>query len=86
VEDLPLILVLVWNLSVTAPKLAVIRDYYQLEHMVLERSSHLIERIHVLIERWDGVDIRLPSQGSGEIQIGGVVANRCGEPEGAFGI
>lgn len=41
------------NVRVASPKTSIVGDYDHLEHVVMQRESHLIERGHVVIQRWN---------------------------------
>jgi hypothetical protein len=55
-------------------QLTVVHDHHELEHMVVERKRHLVERRHVSVQRRNGEHIRLITQGGPVLASGAVVS------------
>ncbi len=82
VEDLPDVSIAPGPVCVAPAVLAVIGDDHELEHMVVQRQRHLVERLHVLVERRDRQDIRHIPEIRSQAEVRRVVAHRCREPDG----
>lgn len=81
VEDLPLPWVLPRAVGVAAAEGAVVGHDHHLEHVVVKRLRHRVERDHVPVQRWNCEHVGTIPQVSGQSEIRRVVADRCSQPE-----
>ena len=76
VEDLPNVSIARRPVGVAAAVLPVVGDDHELEHVVVQRQRHLVERLHVLVERRDCQDIRHTPEIRSQAEVRRVVAHR----------
>ena len=67
---------------VAAAVLPVVGDDNELEHVVVQRQGHLVERLDVLIECRDRQDIRFIPKICSQAEVRRVVAHGCRKPDG----
>ena len=82
VEDPPDMTVAVGPVGVAPTVLPVVGDDHELEHVVVQRQGHLVERFDVFVERRDRQDIRLVPEIRSKGEVRRVIAHSRRHPDG----